>query len=65
MLSYFFYNIDKADNIDAIFFYLQVELVPGGASIAVTPSNVYEYVRKYAEYRMLIVAEQPMLVGAS
>uniref|UniRef100_UPI00358E0F24 E3 ubiquitin-protein ligase UBR5-like isoform X5 n=1 Tax=Myxine glutinosa TaxID=7769 RepID=UPI00358E0F24 len=38
-----------------------VELVPGGSIIAVTPSNVYEYVRKYAEYRMLIVAEQPML----
>ncbi|XP_055486135.1 E3 ubiquitin-protein ligase UBR5-like, partial [Leucoraja erinacea] len=39
---------------------LQVELVPGGANIPVTPLNVYEYVRKYAEYRMLVVAEQPL-----
>uniref|UniRef100_UPI00398F2B03 E3 ubiquitin-protein ligase UBR5 isoform X3 n=1 Tax=Pristiophorus japonicus TaxID=55135 RepID=UPI00398F2B03 len=38
----------------------QVELVPGGANIPVTPLNVYEYVRKYAEYRMLVVAEQPL-----
>lgn len=29
----------------------------------VTPLNVYEYVRKYAEYRMLVVAEQPLHVS--
>ncbi|MEQ2168982.1 hypothetical protein XENOCAPTIV_008574 [Xenoophorus captivus] len=28
----------------------------------VTPHNVYEYVRKYAEHRMLVVAEQPLHV---
>ena len=28
------------------------ELVEGGAGIAVTPSNVYDYVKKYAEWRM-------------
>lgn len=29
----------------------------------VTPHNVYEYVRKYAEHRMLVVAEQPLHVS--
>ncbi|XP_058868618.1 E3 ubiquitin-protein ligase UBR5 isoform X1 [Acipenser ruthenus] len=38
----------------------QVELVSGGVNIPVTPLNVYEYVRKYAEHRMLVVAEQPL-----
>jgi len=28
------------------------ELVEGGASIPVTPDNVFEYVKKYAEWRM-------------
>lgn len=31
----------------------------------VTPLNVYEYVRKYAEHRMLVVAEQPLHVSSS
>ena len=30
-----------------------VELVVGGRNIEVTESNVYEYVRKYFEYRMI------------
>nr|XP_018904419.1 PREDICTED: E3 ubiquitin-protein ligase UBR5 isoform X3 [Bemisia tabaci] len=30
-----------------------LELVPGGRDIEVTASNVYDYVRKYAEYRMV------------
>ncbi|XP_063307255.1 E3 ubiquitin-protein ligase UBR5 isoform X2 [Pelobates fuscus] len=38
----------------------QVELIPNGVNIPVTPQNVYEYVRKYAEHRMLAVAEQPL-----
>ncbi|XP_066902270.1 E3 ubiquitin-protein ligase hyd isoform X4 [Halyomorpha halys] len=29
-----------------------VELVPGGRDLEVTSANVYDYVRKYAEYRM-------------
>lgn len=29
----------------------------------VTPLNVYEYVRRYAEHRMLVVAEQPLHVS--
>ncbi|TMS10396.1 E3 ubiquitin-protein ligase UBR5 [Larimichthys crocea] len=38
----------------------QVELLSGGVNMPVTPVNVYEYVRKYAEHRMLVVAEQPL-----
>uniref|UniRef100_H3D6Z1 E3 ubiquitin-protein ligase UBR5 n=1 Tax=Tetraodon nigroviridis TaxID=99883 RepID=H3D6Z1_TETNG len=38
----------------------QVELLSGGVNMPVTPLNVYEYVRKYAEHRMLVVAEQPL-----
>lgn len=43
--------------------FLQVELIPNGVNIPVTPQNVYEYVRKYAEHRMLVVAEQPLHVS--
>lgn len=35
----------------------------GGVNMPVTPLNVYEYVRKYAEHRMLVVAEQPLHVS--
>lgn len=42
---------------------VQVELLSGGVNMPVTPINVYEYVRKYAEYRMLVVAEQPLHVS--
>ncbi|XP_060518971.1 E3 ubiquitin-protein ligase UBR5 isoform X3 [Cylas formicarius] len=35
-----------------------VEIVPGGKDIEVTSSNVYDYVRKYAKYRMLKVQEK-------
>lgn len=38
----------------------QVELLTGGVNMPVTPLNVYEYVRRYAEHRMLVVAEQPL-----
>uniref|UniRef100_A0A673GPT6 E3 ubiquitin-protein ligase UBR5 n=1 Tax=Sinocyclocheilus rhinocerous TaxID=307959 RepID=A0A673GPT6_9TELE len=38
----------------------QVELLVGGVNMPVTPLNVYEYVRRYAEHRMLVVAEQPL-----
>ena len=31
----------------------QVELIKGGKNVAVTSSNVYEYVRLYAEHRMV------------
>lgn len=43
---------------------LQVELLAGGVNMPVTPLNVYEYVRRYAEHRMLVVAEQPLHVSA-
>lgn len=42
---------------------VQVELLSGGVNVPVTPLNVYEYVRKYAEHRMLVVAEQPLHVS--
>lgn len=42
---------------------VQVELLAGGVNVPVTPLNVYEYVRKYAEHRMLVVAEQPLHVS--
>lgn len=42
---------------------MQVELLSGGVNVPVTPLNVYEYVRKYAEHRMLVVAEQPLHVS--
>lgn len=40
-----------------------MELLSGGVNMPVTPLNVYEYVRKYAEHRMLVVAEQPLHVS--
>lgn len=45
------------------FILVQVELLSGGVNMPVTPLNVYEYVRKYAEHRMLVVAEQPLHVS--
>ncbi|XP_071962133.1 E3 ubiquitin-protein ligase UBR5-like [Antedon mediterranea] len=38
----------------------QVELVPGGSCIKVSASNVYDYVKRYAEYRMVVVAEKAL-----
>lgn len=49
--------------VDDVFFLVQVELLSGGVNMPVTPLNVYEYVRKYAEHRMLVVAEQPLHVS--
>ncbi|XP_063710070.1 E3 ubiquitin-protein ligase hyd isoform X2 [Culicoides brevitarsis] len=37
-----------------------VELVPGGRDIQVQDSNVYDYVRKYAEYRMIKTQEKSL-----
>ena len=39
------------------------ELVEDGANIAVTPSNVYDYVKKYAELRMIGVCSEPLHVS--
>lgn len=55
----------KAEYVDALFFLVQVELLSGGVNMPVTPLNVYEYVRKYAEHRMLVVAEQPLHVSTT
>nr|XP_006821041.1 PREDICTED: LOW QUALITY PROTEIN: E3 ubiquitin-protein ligase UBR5-like [Saccoglossus kowalevskii] len=35
-----------------------VDLIPGGAFAPVNATNVFDYVRKYAEYRMMKVAEK-------
>ncbi|XP_054724980.1 E3 ubiquitin-protein ligase UBR5-like isoform X2 [Uloborus diversus] len=37
-----------------------VELVPGGRDIDVTAQNVYDYIRRYAEYRMLRSQEKAL-----
>merc|ERR1712168_80203 len=37
-----------------------IQLVNGGTELEVTPSNVYEYVRRYARHRMVTVAKQPL-----
>lgn len=37
-----------------------VELVPGGRDIEVTALNVYDYVRKYAQHRMLLSQEKAL-----
>lgn len=39
-----------------------VELSPGGRDIEVTALNVYDYVRKYAQYRMLLSQEKALEV---
>lgn len=39
------------------------ELVPGGATQAVTPDNVYQYVKLYAELRMVGVCQEALLVS--
>ena len=34
----------------------------GGADIEVTPQNVYDYIRKYAEFRMVKTSEKALEV---
>lgn len=41
----------------------QVELVSDGAEVEVSAQNVHNYVRKYAEYRMVVVAEKALRVS--
>ena len=43
----------------------QVELVKGGKHVAVIPSNVYDYVRLYAEQRMLGNSKKALQVSSS
>lgn len=38
----------------------QVELLPGGANIAVTKHNVRDYIRKYALQRMIVCCKKPL-----
>lgn len=39
-----------------------MELVSGGRELEVTAPNVYDYVRKYAQHRMLISQEKALEV---
>lgn len=40
-----------------------VELIPGGRDILVNETNIYDYVRKYSEYRMLRSQEKALEVS--
>lgn len=42
-----------------------VELISGGRNIEVTTNNVYDYVRKYAEYRMVKSQEKALQVSCA
>lgn len=42
-----------------------LELMPGGKDIEVTSTNVYDYVRKYAKYRMVKAQEKAIEVCCS
>ena len=39
-----------------------MELIPGGADVEVTSTNVYDYVRKYAEFRLVKAADKCLQV---
>jgi E3 ubiquitin-protein ligase EDD1 len=39
-----------------------VELIPNGRNIEVTPLNIYDYVRRYAQYRMIKSQERALQV---
>lgn len=39
------------------------ELKEDGTNVPVTPDNVYEYVKKYSELRMVEVCRGPLMVG--
>ncbi len=41
----------------------QIDLIPNGAETEVNASNVHDYVRKYAEYRMVKQVEKPLEVS--
>lgn len=42
-----------------------VDLIPNGSSVKVTRGNFHEYVRRYAEYRMLSITWKPLMVRYS
>ena len=39
-----------------------IELISGGRNVEVTTANVYDYVRKYAEFRMVKSEEKALQV---
>jgi len=52
-MPYLFCVVQGSDHID---------LLPGGSEIKVNASNIHDYVRKYAEYRMVKVVNKPLEV---
>lgn len=42
-----------------------MELIPGGRDLQVTETNVFDYVRKYAEYRMIKTQEKALEVSSN
>jgi HECT-domain (ubiquitin-transferase) len=48
------YHVQGADRVD---------LIPGGTEVKVNASNVYDYVRKYADYRMVKAVSKPLEVN--
>ena len=39
------------------------ELLPGGATLAVTPDNVFQYVKLYSELRMVGMCLEALMVS--
>lgn len=40
-----------------------VDLIPGGSRVSVSQDNIFEYVRNYAEYKMVTVAHKCLTVS--
>lgn len=64
-------QLTKMNNVFFLFFSIDVipeeggtniELISGGRNVEVTTANVYDYVRKYAEYRMVKSEEKALQV---
>lgn len=39
------------------------ELIPGGREVAVTANNIFEYIRRYTEYRLIKSQEKALEVS--
>jgi len=58
---FFFFSIDLSQEEGGG----SVELVSCGVDIEVTPNNVYDYVRRYAEFRMFKTQQKAFFVSFS
>lgn len=52
-VTIFYYHAQGGDHVD---------LIPGGSEMKVNSSNVYDYVRKYADYRLVKAVSKPLEV---